>query len=136
LRPVAATLDRLQTAGLTHRAIRVTNLLRSRSGDGVVLGPAWSAPPGCFQPALYEPPHVAMCHKAGRGDGRIAGDVYVLGVVPAAIALPDPLAPLSWRDVTLWPAGRGRPRSDRCRCRRLHGCAPGPAHRPGCGGDR
>jgi hypothetical protein len=96
LRPAAAALDRLQSLGLTHRAIRADNLFRGRHGDAVVLGPAWSAPPGYFQPALYEPPCMAMCHPAGRGDGHIADDVYALGITLVVLALGhDPLAGMS-----------------------------------------
>lgn len=87
LRPVAQALERLAARGVTHRAIRPDNLFRAGPAEPVVLGPAWAAPPASQQPALYEPPYVAQCHPAGRGDGTIADDVYALGVVLAVLAL-------------------------------------------------
>lgn len=100
LRPAAATLARLEARLLTHRAIRPDNLFQSQRGEPVVLGPAWAAPPASDQPALYEPPYVAMCHLAGRGDGTIADDIYALGVVLLVLALGrNPLAGLDEAEI-------------------------------------
>ncbi|MGH7119037.1 MAG: hypothetical protein ACREFP_08630 [Acetobacteraceae bacterium] len=87
LRPVAAALERLASRGVTHRAIRPDNLFQAAPDQPVMLGPAWVAPPASRQPALYEPPYVAQCDAAGRGDGSIADDVYALGVVLVVLAL-------------------------------------------------
>ncbi|MGH7067549.1 MAG: protein kinase domain-containing protein [Acetobacteraceae bacterium] len=87
LRPVAQALERLAARGVTHRAIRPDNLFQAGPGEPVVLGPAWAAPPASRQPALYEPPYIAQCHPAGRGNGTIADDVYALGIVLAVLAL-------------------------------------------------
>ena len=96
LAPVAAMLDRLQALGLTHRALRPENLFHGGAGAAVVAGCGWAAPPAALQPALYEPPYMAMCLPAGRGAGSIADDVYALGVLLVVLAAGrDPLAGLS-----------------------------------------
>jgi hypothetical protein len=86
LKPAARVLDVLQGRGLTHRAIRLSNVFQGAPGQLVTLGAAWAAPPAMHQPALFESPHHAMCHPAGRGDGTIAEDVYALGVLLLVLA--------------------------------------------------
>jgi len=86
LRPAAETLAVLAQRGTTHRSIRLDNVFRAHGG-GIILGGAWAAPPASLQPALYEPPYMAMCVPSGRGDGNIADDVYALGVVLLALTL-------------------------------------------------
>ena len=87
LRPMADVLDELQTRGLTHRAIRPNNVFQSAPNRPVVLGAAWAAPPAMHQPAVFESAYSALCHPAGRSDGRIADDVYALGVLLITLAL-------------------------------------------------
>ena len=87
MRPIALVLEQLQSRGLTHRGIRLNNVFHGHPGRPVTLGAAWAAPPAMHQPAVYETPHVALCHPAARGEGRIADDVYALGVLLAALAL-------------------------------------------------
>ncbi|MSP02693.1 MAG: hypothetical protein EXR07_16835 [Acetobacteraceae bacterium] len=87
LRPAAHALDQLQTPGLTHRAIRLDNVFQSAPDRPVVLGAAWAAPPAMHQPTVFETPYAALCDPAGRGDGRIADDVYALGVLLTSLAL-------------------------------------------------
>ena len=95
LHPAALALEQLQHAGVTHRAIRPDNVFH-RPGQPVELGAAWGTPPARLQPALFEPPYVAMCSPAGRGEGTIADDVYALGVLLIVLALGRlPLAGLS-----------------------------------------
>ncbi len=86
IRPAALLLDQLDNVGVTHRAIRPNNVFRSRAGHPVSFGGGWSAPPAFLQPAAFEPPYSAMCHRAGRGGGSIADDVYALGVLMLALA--------------------------------------------------
>ncbi len=87
LRPIAQILVALEGRGLTHRAIRPDNVYDAGPNRPVVLGPAWAAPPGLLQPAVFEPPYSAVCHRAGRGRGHIADDVYALGVLLITLAL-------------------------------------------------
>ena len=87
LRPAAQALDRLSTRNVTHRAVRPDNMFRAANSDPVVLGCAWAAPPAAMQPAIFEPPYIAMCLPAGRGDGRVADDVYALAVTLITLAL-------------------------------------------------
>jgi hypothetical protein len=86
LRPAALALEALRLRGLTHRAIRPNNIFRA-PGQIAVLGCAWASPPAALQPAAFEPPYMAMCLPAGRGEGSIADDVYALGVTLLALAL-------------------------------------------------
>jgi len=86
LLPAAAALLALQAGGLTHRAINPDNLFRAAVQEPVTLGPFWAAPPASLQPALFEPPYMARCLPAGRGDGTIADDVYALGVTLLILA--------------------------------------------------
>lgn len=86
LRPIATALAQLQTRDLTHRAIRLDNVFQTKPGEPVMLGPAWSRPPACDQPAWLEPPQSAVCHPSGRGDGAIADDVYALGALLVLLA--------------------------------------------------
>jgi hypothetical protein len=86
IRPAALMLEQIEAAGLTHRAIRPNNVFRPRGHQAVTFGAAWAAPPGFWQPAAFEPPYSAACHRAGRGEGVIADDIYALGVLMLALA--------------------------------------------------
>ncbi len=87
LRPIAAVLAELEARRVTHRAIRPDNVFQSEPGQPVVLGAAWAAPPASLQPAAFEPPYVACCLEAGRGEGGVADDVYALGVLLLALSV-------------------------------------------------
>lgn len=86
LKPIATVLDQLQSRGLTHRAIRPNNVFHGPGTGPVTLGAAWAAPPAMHQPTVYENVYTALCHPAGRGDGRTADDVYALGVLLVTLA--------------------------------------------------
>ncbi len=86
LRPAAACLAELQARRLTHRAIRPDNVFQPVPGQRATLGAAWAAPPASLQPAAFEPPYVAICLAAGRGEGGIADDIYALGVLLLSLA--------------------------------------------------
>ncbi len=100
LRPAAACLEALAARRITFRAIRPDNLFQAAPGQPVALGQAWAAPPASLQPAVFEPPYVASCLAAGRGDGSIADDVYALGVLLLSLAAGTmPLAGLDAAEV-------------------------------------
>jgi hypothetical protein len=86
LRPIAQVLIALQEAGISHRAIRPTNVFAVSPNNPVTMGAAWAAPPAMHQPVVYEPPFSALCHPAGRGEGSIADDIYALGVLLVTLA--------------------------------------------------
>lgn len=86
LAPALAALTHLSVRGLTHGAIRPTNLfLRDRAG--LVLGECYSAPPGYGQPALFETIERGLAQPAGRGPGTMLDDLYALGVTLVFLAL-------------------------------------------------
>ncbi len=85
--PCARVLIMLGEQGKTHRGIRPGNLFRPERGGPVVLGEAWSAPAGTFQPAIFESPYSAMCRPEARGAGSPADDVYALGATILALAI-------------------------------------------------
>ena len=87
LLPAAAALLELEKRGFTHRAIRPDNLFRAGPGHPVTLGPFWMAPPGTGQPPAADPPFLGWCKTPRQGDGRIADDVYALGVTMLALWL-------------------------------------------------
>ncbi len=87
LAPCARVLAMLAEQGKTHRCIHPDNLFRAEHGGPVVLGEAWSAPAGTFQPAVFEPPYSAMCRPEARGMGSPADDVYALGATMLALAI-------------------------------------------------
>lgn len=100
LRPIAAVLAELEARGVTHRALRPDNVFQTESGHPVTLGAGWAAAPASLQPAAAEPPYVACCLEAGRGEGAIADDIYALGVLLLALSVGRmPLAGLDAREI-------------------------------------
>jgi eukaryotic-like serine/threonine-protein kinase len=74
-----AGLKALAGMGITHRAIRPTNLHRRAGERRIVFGECVSAPPACAQPLLFETIESGLAQPTGRGAGSIADDLYALG---------------------------------------------------------
>jgi hypothetical protein len=84
LLPSALTgLKALAGLGITHRAIRPTNIYRRARERKMVLGECLSAPPAVAQPIAFEPIESALAQPMGRGAGSTADDLYALGVTIA-----------------------------------------------------
>ena len=80
--PVFQVLREFRDHEITHRAIRATNVYRSSSGKGrFVLGECVSAAPAIAQPMVYETIESCLCTVSGRGPGRLADDLYAVGVL-------------------------------------------------------
>ncbi len=86
--PMIAALKELRSHGVTHRAIRPTNMFwATAEKDRVVLGDCTTAPPAMDQPVLVEPVESALAQPAGRGNGIPADDVYAVGASLAILLL-------------------------------------------------
>ena len=94
INPIAAALRELNSQGVTHRAIRPTNIFwRTAERDSVVLGDCVCSPPGYDQPMVVETIESAMCHPAARGAGTNADDLYAFGASALMLLLGrNPLA--------------------------------------------
>ena len=94
LAPVTETLAHLSNEGVTHRAIRPTNMyLGGEDSEGVILGECASVPPACDQPPAFETIESLMADPSGRGAGQPGDDIYALGVSILALATgKDPAA--------------------------------------------
>jgi hypothetical protein len=80
LPPLVASLHEIFAAGLTHRAIRPTNLFyRDAAHRTLALGECVSAPPASQQPLACETIESGMASPAARGNGSPAEDLYALG---------------------------------------------------------
>ena len=79
IEPVTLALRELSTRGVTHRAIRPTNMYYV-DGDRTLLGDCVTAPPAYDQPLLFEPIESGMANPIGRGTGTYADDMYAFGV--------------------------------------------------------
>ncbi|MDK9720094.1 MAG: hypothetical protein OEL53_02815 [Rhodospirillales bacterium] len=74
-------LKELAERGITHRAIRPTNLYwMDERGEQLVLGDCVTTPPAFDQPVVFESAEAGMCMPAARGSGGNIDDLYALGV--------------------------------------------------------
>jgi hypothetical protein len=86
--PVATAMDQLDAMGMTHGAIRPTNIFMARTKSSVaVLGENVSAPQNFHQPMAFLPIELGQAHPAGRGGGTIADDIYALAVTVLTLLL-------------------------------------------------
>ena len=84
--PLISALKVLKAQGVTHRAIRPSNLFYATAEkDRVVLGDAATTPAAYEQPVIFEPVESALAHPAGRGSGSPSDDVYSFGACLAAL---------------------------------------------------
>jgi hypothetical protein len=79
LPPIMAGLKTLFDLGITHRAIRPTNLFRRAGDRRVMLGECVSGPPAAAQPIAFETIESGLAMPTGRGPGTPADDLYALG---------------------------------------------------------
>ncbi|MBB4265205.1 protein kinase family protein [Roseospira visakhapatnamensis] len=81
LRPMVTALGELNNYGVTHRAIRPTNLFYADAGNTrMVLGDCASTMPALDQPAVFETIEMSMATPEGRGAGSYGDDYYAMGV--------------------------------------------------------
>ena len=86
--PLMNVLQALSEKGLTHRAVRATNLFfGDPEGGKVILGDCASGPPGYDQPLVYETTARMAADPAGRGVGTLSDDLYALGMTLAELAI-------------------------------------------------
>jgi hypothetical protein len=78
--PLAGALREMRAHGMTHRAIRPTNMFwATAERDRVVLGDCVTSPPGFDQPVLLEPIEMGLAQPGGRGNGGYPDDYYAVG---------------------------------------------------------
>jgi eukaryotic-like serine/threonine-protein kinase len=88
--PAVAVLREMHNKGITHRAIRLTNLFYDSSPAAqatIMFGECLSAPPAIGQPAVYETIETAMAPPTGRGPGSVSDDLYAFGVTILALLI-------------------------------------------------
>ncbi|MBE6467182.1 MAG: hypothetical protein E7004_01130 [Alphaproteobacteria bacterium] len=80
--------DVLKTFGLTHRAIRTSNLFyKDSTRKELVLGDCLASFPSFHQPIHYETIENMLCEPQSRGNGTLENDLYACGVALLEIAL-------------------------------------------------
>jgi len=97
IEPLAAAIREMASRGVTHRAIRPTNLFAmDANGERLAFGDGVTTPPGFDQPVLFETIESGMCSPIARGSGTYADDLYSLGVTVAVLLMGrNPVANLS-----------------------------------------
>lgn len=109
--PAVEALRELYNQGMTHRAIRPTNLFYDNPSIAqatIMLGECLSAPHAMGQSAVYETVETAMAPPAGRGPGSISDDLYAFGVtILALLTGQSPCIGMSNEDVIQSKLARG-----------------------------
>lgn len=83
---LVAGLRELESAGVTHRAIRPNNIFfTGETGEVLALGEFITSPAGSCQPAAFEPLESALAMPTGRGTGTMLHDTFALGVTLFAL---------------------------------------------------
>lgn len=97
IEPLLSAIREMSSRGVTHRAIRPTNMFdMGGNGDRLAFGDCVTSPPGFDQPLLFEPIESGMCNPIARGSGNFTEDFYSLGVTIAFLLLGrNPVASLS-----------------------------------------
>lgn len=86
--PVTSVLEQLDAMGMTHGAIRPTNIFMSRTKATLaVLGENASAPLNFHQPMAFLSIELGQAQPAGRGGGTISDDIYALAVTVLTLLL-------------------------------------------------
>lgn len=79
--PLVSAIRELTQRGITHRAIRATNLFyMDEGGERIALGDCVTSPPGMDQPLPFETIESGMANPVARGSGTYSDDLYSLGV--------------------------------------------------------
>ena len=109
LPPLLVSLREIFAAGLTHRAIRPSNLFyRDATRKALLLGDCVSAPPGALQPIACETIESGMAMPAGRGNGTPADDLYSLGATLLFLILGrNPVAAMPGEELLAAKMARG-----------------------------
>lgn len=88
VQPIVSALKEMTSRGLTHGAIRPTNLyFRDLTSGVLMLGECVSSPPGYGQSVLLETVERGMAMPGGRGNGTISDDLYALGITLLILTL-------------------------------------------------
>lgn len=81
IEPLVNTIKELTNRGITHRAIRPTNLFfMDDAGERLALGDCVTTPPAFDQPLVCESVEAGMANPVARGSGTYSDDLYALGV--------------------------------------------------------
>jgi len=101
LRPLVMALGELNNYGVTHRAIRPTNLFYADAANSRLwLGDCATTMPAIDQPTVFETIEMGMAMPEGRGAGSYGDDYYALGVTLLMLMIGrDPVGYLSEADI-------------------------------------
>ncbi len=79
---IASACECLKGRNITHRAIRRDNIYyKDSSCTELVLGDCAASFPSVWQPSEYETVENLLALPQGRGDGKVADDLYAAGLV-------------------------------------------------------